>query len=239
MRPIDSPTDESVIVHACESAPLQYPVSNVQLSDNFQGKNQCYSLNDMMDQNPLAQNIVGGTVYQAFLSCLSYHQWHAPISGTIKEQYTVAGTYYSQNLYQTFFGHWPDPPDPAAPTWSQPYIASVAARGLIFIEADNPAVGLVCFIAIGMTDTSGCEIDVIPGQHVDKGYPMGKFHFGGSTHCLVFGPQVKLKWTGIPEKDSDLWPGTFSSTDNMPNFRVKSTLATVIPSNSKLPTKIT
>lgn len=177
MRLTDSPTDDSVIVHACESAPLQYPVSNVQLSDNFQGKNQCYSSNNMMDQNPLAQNFAGGTVYQVFLSCLSYHQWHAPISGTIKEQYTVAGTYYSQNLYQTFFGHWPDPPDSAAPTWSQPYIASVAARGLIFIEADNRAIGLVCFIAIGMTDISGCEIDVIPGQHVDKGYPMGKFHF--------------------------------------------------------------
>ena len=230
MRPVDSPTDDSVIVHACESAPLQYPVPNVQLSDNFQGKNQCYSLNDMMDQNPLAQKFAGGTVYQAFLSCLSYHQWHAPISGTIKEAYTVAGTYYSQNLYQTFFGHWPDPPDPAAPTWSQPYIASVAARGLIFIDADNTAIGLVCFIGIGMTDTSGCEIDVVPGQHVDKGAPMGKFHFGGSTHCLVFGPQVKLDWTGIPPKNSDLWPATFSSPDNMPNFRVKSTLATVVPS---------
>jgi phosphatidylserine decarboxylase len=232
IRPIESPTDDSVIVHACESAPLQYPVSNVQLSDNFQGKNQCYSLIDMMDQNPLAQSFVGGTVYQAFLSCLSYHQWHAPVSGTIKEFHLVAGTYYSQNLYQTFFGHWPEKPDPAGPTWSQPYIASVAARGLIFIEADNPAIGLVCFIAIGMTDTSGCEITVAQGQHVKKGDPMGKFHFGGSSHCLVFGPQVKLNWTGIPPKDSPLWPATFSSLDDMPNFPVKSMLATVVSSKS-------
>ncbi|KAL3426658.1 hypothetical protein PVAG01_00168 [Phlyctema vagabunda] len=239
-RPVDNPNDDSVIVHACESAPLQYPVSNVQLSDNFQGKNQLYSLIDMMDNHSLAPSFVGGTVYQAFLSCLSYHQWHAPVSGTIKDTKLVAGTYYSQNIYQTFFGHWPQPPetdtpdsdtpDPAGPTWSQPYIASVAARGLIFIEADNPAIGLVCFIAIGMTDTSGCEFTVSPNQHVQKGDPMGKFHFGGSSHCLIFGPQVKLNWTGIPTKDSTLWPATFSSKDDMPNFPVKSQLATVVSS---------
>ena len=228
IRPIESPDDDSVIIHACESAPLQYPVSKVQRSDNFQGKNQCYSLIDMMNQNELAEKFVGGTVYQAFLSCLSYHRWHAPVSGTIVHTELVAGTYYSQNLYQTFFGHLPpETPDPAGPTWSQPYIASVAARGLIFIQADNDAIGLICFIAIGMTDTSGCEFTVCPGKKVKKGAEMGMFHFGGSTHCLVFGPQVKLNWTGIPEKNDPLWPKEYSDDDEMPNFPVKSMLATV------------
>ena len=232
-RPIDSPDDDSVIIHACESAPLQYPVSKVQLSDNFQGKNQYYSLIDMMDQNKLAKKFVGGTVYQAFLSCLSYHQWHAPVSGEIVATKVVGGTYYSQNLYQTFFGHWPpETPDPAGPTWSQPYIASVAARGLIFIQADNPAIGLICFIAIGMTDTSGCQITVEKHQHVKKGDPMGMFHFGGPTHCLVFGPQVKLNWKGIPAKDSGYYPDEYSDPNNMPNFPIRSLLATVDEENS-------
>ena len=231
-RPIDSPDDDSVIIHACESAPLQYPVSKVQLSDNFQGKNQCYSLIDMMNQNELAEQFVGGTVYQAFLSCLSYHRWHASVSGKIVATEVVQGTYYSQNLYQTFFGHWPETPDPAGPTWSQPYIASVAARGLIFIQADNPAIGLVCFIAIGMTDTSGCEIKVCPGDVVKKGKCMGMFHFGGSTHCLVFGPQVKLNWVGIPKEGDELWPKEFSDPDDMPNFPVRSILATVANESS-------
>ena len=223
----DDATSDSVIIHACESAPLQYPVSKVQRSDNFQGKNQCYSLIDMMNQNKLAERFVGGTVYQAFLSCLSYHRWHAPVSGKIVETEVVAGTYYSQNLYQTFFGHWPDKPDPAGPTWSQPYIASVAARGLIFIQADNPAIGLICFIAIGMTDTSGCEMTVKPGDSVKKGDQMGMFHFGGSSHCLVFEPHVKLDWKGIPPQNSKYWPKNFSDPDDMPNFPVRSMLATV------------
>lgn len=227
IRPLEGEGDDSVIVHACESAPLQYPVTNVQMSDNFMGKNQRYSLQDMMDQHPLASRFVGGTVYQAFLSCLSYHQWHAPVSGTIRDTVLVAGTYYSQNIYQTFFGHWPSQPDPAGPTWSQPYIASVAARGLIFLEADNPDIGLICFIAIGMTDTSGCEIIVKPGQHVKKGEKMGMFHFGGSSYCLVFGPQAKLLWSGIPPRDAPEWPKSFSDPDEMPNFNVCSVLANV------------
>jgi phosphatidylserine decarboxylase len=98
---------------------------------------------------------------------------------------------------------------------------------LIFLEADNEAIGLVCFIAIGMTDTSGCEFLVKPGQHVAKGDKIGMFHFGGSRYCLVFGPQAKLLWDGIPPQDSDLWPKSFSDPDTMPNFPVKSLLATV------------
>ena len=79
VRLVDSPEDDSVIIHACESAPLQYPVAKAQLSDNFQGKNQCYSLNDMMNQNTLAENFVGGTVYQAFLSATIGGMHRSPV----------------------------------------------------------------------------------------------------------------------------------------------------------------
>ncbi len=35
----------------------------------------------MLDNDPLVDKFVGGTIYQAFLSALSYHRWHAPVSG--------------------------------------------------------------------------------------------------------------------------------------------------------------
>ncbi len=31
----------------------------------------------------IAEHFTGGTVYQAFLSALSYHRWHAPVDGII------------------------------------------------------------------------------------------------------------------------------------------------------------
>jgi phosphatidylserine decarboxylase len=33
---------------------------------------------------------------------------------------------------------------------------------------------------------------VYQGQHVKKGDQLGMFHFGGSTHCLMFRPGVHL-----------------------------------------------
>ncbi|CAG8646624.1 16878_t:CDS:1 [Gigaspora margarita] len=211
------PLAEADIVHACESAPLQYPVSNVQLTDHFMGKVQSYSLQNMFDNDPLAKLFVDGTVYQAFLSALSYHRWVCPVDGIIYKVTHVPGTYYSENMFQGFFG---GNPDEAAPNNSQPYLASLATRALIYINADNADIGLMCFIAIGMAEVSSCEVSVKVGQHVKKGEPLGTFHFGGSTHCLVFGPNVKLNWIGLPPKNSELWK-------DIDNYRVKSGLATV------------
>jgi phosphatidylserine decarboxylase len=67
-----------------------------------------------------------------------------------------------------------------------------AARAIIVIEADNPAVGLVAFVPVGMSDVSSCIIDpsITPGYHVAKGEELGYFQFGGSTYCLIFRPGV-------------------------------------------------
>lgn len=50
----------------------------------------------------------------------------------------------------------------------------------------------MCFVAIGMAEVSSCEITVSPEQHIKKGDPIGTFHFGGSTHCLIFRPKVNI-----------------------------------------------
>jgi phosphatidylserine decarboxylase len=85
-------------------------------------------------------------------------------------------------------------PDPAGPNRSQGYIAEVAARGLIFIEADNPDIGLMAFLSVGMAEVSTNDIRVYEGQRVEKGDEIGMFHFGGSTHCLFFRPGVDVEF---------------------------------------------
>ena len=183
--------DDNVIVNACESAPLAV-TRNVALTDSFWLKGQPYSLENMLNFDEHAPQFAGGTVYQAFLSALSYHRWHSPVSGTIKKAYVVNGTYYLENIDQGFFN--PSGPDDAAPNNSQQFISAVATRAVIFIEADNPAIGLMCVVPVGMAEVSSCQITVQPGQHVDKGDELGMFHFGGSTHCLVFRPEVKIEF---------------------------------------------
>ena len=184
-RPIAAPDDDGVIVNACESAPYQL-ARDAKLSDRFWIKGQPYSLRHMFADDPIAEQFVGGTVYQAFLSALSYHRWHSPVSGTIVKVDVIDGSYYSEPPSVGY--------DPAGPNESQGYITEVATRASILIEADDPRIGLMCFMAVGMAEVSTCDVTVKVGQHVVKGEELGMFHFGGSTHCLIFRPDVNLEF---------------------------------------------
>src|SRR5262249_34999330 len=140
IRPVAEPDNTRVIANACESTPFKL-ARDVKKRDRFWVKGQPYSVADMLAHDDLAECFVGGTVYQAFLSALSYHRWHAPISGKIVKAYVVDGTYYAEPLYdglgnpsardQTI--------DPAGEVVSQAFLPEVATRAIIFIESKDPA----------------------------------------------------------------------------------------------------
>lgn len=157
----------------------------------------------------------GGTIYQAFLSALSYHRWNSPVSGKIVKAYHINGSYYGEALSQGFEN--PNGADPVAANDSQAFLTSTATRAVIFIQADNPKIGLMCFVAVGMGDVSNNEITVRIGQHVKKGEQLGMFHFGGSTHVLLFQPTVDLDFNLHGQK-----PGIDSS-----NIKVRDEIAVV------------
>lgn len=189
-RPIEQPDDDRFIINACESGPYSLQ-RHVKAIDRFWIKCQPYSVSHMLAQDPLADQFVGGTVYQAFLSALCYHRWHSPVNGTIVKTVQIPGTYYSEARIAGF--------DEAAPNESQGYITEVATRALVFIQADNENIGLMCFMAVGMAEVSTCEVTVKKGDKVKKGGQLGMFHFGGSTHCLMFRKGVNVIFE-LPEK---------------------------------------
>jgi len=180
-RPIADPDDDKVIVSACESTPYSIQ-ADVKRHDRFWVKSQSYSLQDMLANDDSVDQFVGGTVYQAFLDAHSYHRWHSPVSGTIRKAFVVDGTYYAEAESEG--------EDPEGPKKSQGYIAHIATRAIILIEADDPSIGLMAFLPIGMVEVSSCVIppDIKPGRKVKKGEELGYFQFGGSSHCLVFRP---------------------------------------------------
>ncbi len=182
-RPVDAPDDGKAIANACESTPYRIG-RNVRRSDRFWLKSQPYSLGDMLGNAALAERFEGGVVYQAYLSPFNYHRWHSPVSGTIRSATVLAGTYYSELESEG--------EDPAGPNNSQAYITHVATRALILIEADDPVIGLMAVLPVGMGEVSSCLIgaDIAPGRRVAKGDELGCFQFGGSTHCLIFRPGV-------------------------------------------------
>jgi phosphatidylserine decarboxylase len=226
VRPVAYPDNPNVVVSAAESTPF-YIQTDVQLRDTFWVKNKDsrsnYSLVDMLGDRGLAQLFEGGTVYQAFLSADSYHNWHAPVDGQWHPEHQprpIPGTYYSEPL---MWGFDPDTgavePDPGADELSQSYISAVAQRGVGVIQPTNPKLGLVGVVMIGMAEVSSIEFDKIDSFR--KGDTIGRFHFGGSTHCLIFQKGVSVKFTehAIPSPDVK-HPG--------PRVPVNSSLAVVV-----------
>ena len=218
VRPIAEGDD--VIANACESLPYDLQ-ENVQITDEFWIKEQKYSLKHMLNGDEYTSQFVGGTIYQAFLSALSYHRWHSPVDGNVVKAYNIPGTYYSATLSID--------EDEASPDKSQGYICQVAARAVMFIEADNPRIGLMGFVAVGMSEVSTCEINPeliptpeMPAKRVRKGQEIGMFHFGGSTHCLLFRNGVNIKF-------DDKVLEVFETDD--PNYSPEN-----IPINSRLAT---
>jgi phosphatidylserine decarboxylase len=216
-RPVALPEDSAIVVNACESAPFAIK-RRVRASAEFWIKEQPYSLHDLLAGH-FVQRFVGGTVYQAFLSARNYHRWHSPVSGTIHRLQKIPGTYYAEASSEHF--------DPAGPNHSQGYLAHVATRALIFIDADDPKIGLMCLVAIGMAEVSSCILEgasgrvLRDGQHVIKGEQLGYFQFGGSTHCLVFGPHVRLRF--VPDAHPKGLHASKSAT-----LKLNSHLATVL-----------
>ncbi|ORY71082.1 Phophatidylserine decarboxylase-domain-containing protein [Pseudomassariella vexata] len=198
-RPVASSEDDSIIANACESK-----VYNVErdckLRDRFWIKGQPYSVLDMLGHDALAHKFSGATIYQAFLSALSYHRWHTPVSGKIVRAFVRDGTYFSEPLFEAGIdaaGQKDGDIDVKSISDAQGYLTALATRAVIFIEADNKDIGLMAFIGVGMDEVSTCEITVKEGDHIKKGDELGMFHFGGSSHCLLFRKGVKVD--GFPD----------------------------------------
>ncbi|KAJ4857379.1 phophatidylserine decarboxylase domain-containing protein [Trichoderma breve] len=193
IRPVAFPEQPAWIANSCESKPFALQ-SNAQEYDSFWLKGQAYSVSEMLHGHKFAEQFVGGTVYQAFLSATSYHRWSSPVSGKVIHTEVVDGTYFSEPTTKGFTSS--KGPDPASPNRVQSYISHIATRAIFFIEAPKP-IGLMAAMYIGMADVSSCEIlqkfdaKSLPAS-VEKGEEIGLFHHGGSTHCLLFRQGVNL-----------------------------------------------
>ena len=181
LRPVTAPSNNKIIVSANDGT--VYNIAHkVKKTDKFWIKSQPYSLAHMLDHSPYVDRFVGGTVFQTFLSGHDYHRWHSPIDGIVREARVVNGFMFSELASEGF--------DKDAGILSQGYEASVNTRGLVFIESDDPAIGMVVVIPIGITEISSITIGVKAGQRVKKGEEIGFFSYGGSSMALVFQPKT-------------------------------------------------
>ena len=207
-RPVEKPDDPKVIVSANDGTVYNI-ASNVKPLDRFWLKGQPYSLVNMLNAE-YVERFIGGDVFQSFLSGADYHRWRSPIDGVVRKAQVVDGLMFSDAESAGF--------DPTAATYSQGYEASVNTRGLVFIESEDPIIGMVCVMPIGITEISSVTITVESGDVVKKGDELGYFSYGGSSMCLVFQPGAIDHFT-LPNRP----PGT--NPDDGPPIQVNAQIA--------------
>jgi len=191
LRPVSAPHDPKVIVSANDGSVVTWE-RDVRASARFWLKGQPYSLHDMLRGHDV-ERFVGGDVFQSFLSGADYHRWRAPIAGRVTRVERVEGLMFSDAESAGL--------DPTAATYSQGYEASVNTRGLVFIESDDPVIGVVCVIPIGITEISSVSFGVGVGDMVAKGDELGYFSYGGSSMALVFQQGAIRRFT-VPQNTS-------------------------------------
>ncbi|KAI6100721.1 phosphatidylserine decarboxylase-domain-containing protein [Pisolithus croceorrhizus] len=184
--PAPFPDDPSIVNSACTSTvhDLYYTLRE---RDEFWIKNTPYSLSHILAGDKNTKHFIGGTLLQAMLGSLDYHRWHSPVKGTVVKTHLISGASHAGSPHPTYYAACldDDRQDLDVVSRSQDFVTAIATRALIFIQAEEP-VGLMCFVGVGLGEVSTCKITVNVGDALQKGSELGRFHFGGSTHCLIF-----------------------------------------------------
>lgn len=166
-RPVYSKGNDT-ITNGCESAPYAIK-QRIGAREKFWIKGTPYSIKHMLQDDKDAKRYAGGTVYQAYLSPLTYHRWHSPTNGKITKIRLIPGSYFAISPTYGF------PEADASPNaLPQAYLACVAARAVIYIN--NPVWGEMIMIPIGMVEVSSIafEADILNKMHPQPiKYPNG------------------------------------------------------------------
>lgn len=184
LRPISQPFDNRVIVSPADcNYKSQYAISADSTIPEITIKNtHRFSSIPQLLEDSAFQNVFGnGTFVHYYLSTFSYHRFHTPVAGIVKECYPIQGMVY---LDVTIKNGQFDSPDNAEDGYE-----FAQARGVIIIDtALSPYgnIGLVAVLPIGMCQVSSVNMIATVGSNMLKGDEFGYFLFGGSDIIVLF-----------------------------------------------------
>ncbi|KAM3500988.1 hypothetical protein MY11210_009438 [Beauveria gryllotalpidicola] len=189
-RPIAAKGNDKVIVYPADctydNSLERQSIVNVGGNDSVIIKGLSWTLSSLLQGSDNAEDFEGGVWMHAYLNTYNYHRQHAPVSGQVIEAKNIQGTAYLQvdedgNPVRTVEGpHMPDSPG----------YQFLQTRGVVVI--DNPVLGKVAVLPIGMAMISSVKLEIKVGDHVEKGDEISYFQFGGSDIICVFQEKAGL-----------------------------------------------
>jgi len=184
LRPISRPADNAVPVMPADCTfKAMYPIdSNSEIPGITVKQTHDYaSIPHLIKGSQYEEAFAGGTFVHYFLGPYSYHRFHMPVAGVLKECYAERGlVYLDVNLSDGQFD---------APDSSEGGYEFYQARGVVTIDTTGSKfgdLGIVAVIPVGMCHVSSVNMIAQPGAVMQKGEEFGFFLFGGSDIILLF-----------------------------------------------------
>jgi len=172
-RPIADPHDDAVIVSPADSVFMGQWSINENSTVTVKGVE--WSIAELLDGSPFADEFANGTYMHTFLAVEDYHRYHVPVGGIIREVRNVHGRVYLDVA--------PRPDGTLRGVNGDTYQFN-QERGFVVIE--SPTVGLVAIVPVGMSFISSVALTPKPGAVLRKGEEFGYFQFGGSDIVMMF-----------------------------------------------------
>ncbi|WP_380282190.1 phosphatidylserine decarboxylase [Kitasatospora purpeofusca] len=136
----------------------------------------------LSEKSDYGKRFANGTFVHYFLAPYSYHRFHTPVAGQVKECFPVHEDVY---LDVTIDGNGQfDAPDNSTDGYE-----FTQGRGVIVIDtAKSPYgdIGLVAIVPVGMAQIDSVKMTMTVGAQAPKGEEFGYFLFGGSDIILLF-----------------------------------------------------
>jgi len=184
LRPIASPMNNTVITSPADCTYRNTfaigPDSKIE-EITVKKTHKFANVEDLLDGSQFSDAFANGTFVHYFLGPYSYHRFHTPVAGLLRECRAVPGLVYLEvNIKDAQFD---------APDTSQGGYEFSQARGIVILDtSDSPYgdVGLVAVVPIGMCQVSSVNMTAVVGNNMLKGDEFGYFLFGGSDIILLF-----------------------------------------------------
>ncbi len=188
LRPISNPTENTTVTMPADCTfRKKYDIdANSAIPEiTVKHTHQFANIKDLLEGSKYADSFANGTFVHYFLGPYSYHRFHTPVAGVIKESYPVQGKVYLEvNLENGEGGAQFDAPDN-----SEGGYEFNQARGILTIDTSSSPygdMGIVAVIPIGMCQVSSVNMIATPDKPCQKGDEFGYFLFGGSDIIVLF-----------------------------------------------------
>ena len=193
LRPITDLSDNMTVVVPADCTFNAYfdidETGTIQPPITIKGTHTYATVQQLLHGSEYADAFNGGHFIHLFLGPYSYHRFHTPVAGTVRECYPLTGQVYLNVALSA--GQF-DAADSATDGYQ-----FLQTRGVLTIDTTGSEcgdVGVVAVVPIGMCQVSRVNMTHEIGETCDKGDEFGYFTFGGSDIIILLQKETNPQW---------------------------------------------